>query len=154
VGAALVLVLAAWALWPVTVLELRAGPEGRLVKAIPVATGDRIVYGFTHSVQKSRVVEVLEVAPGNHLVVRETIYEDTGAGLPSDLPDGQFSMGADGKFHITGMSRDIPVWRVRVAFTAQQTLEVGAESFRLDSLAPPTTVLTVGAVTRPRFGPS
>lgn len=122
-----------------------------MVKAIPVSVGDRIVYGYTHSVEKSRVTEVLEVAPDDHLTVRETIYEDTSRGLPSDVPDGKFSIDPDGKFHITGMNRDLPVWPVRVAFTAEQTVQVENETFRLDSLAPPTTLITVSAVTGPRF---
>lgn len=144
--------LALWALWPVTVLEIRAGPEERLVKAIRVTPRERITYRYLHSVQKTPVDEVIEVVSNGHLVVRETAYETFGAGLPSDLPDGTFVADAGtGRFRILDMSRDLPEWRVRVAFTAEQTLEVRGERFRLDSLAAPTTVLVIAAVHRPRF---
>ncbi len=139
-------------LWPATFLEIRAGEGGKLLKAIPVTRGERVTYSYVHSVMKTRVDEVLEVAAGDHLVVRETLYDMFGAGLPSDVPDGIVSIdAATGKFRISQMSRDLPIMRVRVGFVAQQTLEVGAEMIRLDSLAPPTSLLVVGAATRPRI---
>ncbi len=144
--------LAAWALWPTSTLDIRAGREERLVKSIPVTIGERITYSYLHSVQKKPIDEVLEIAPNDHLVVRETTYEMTGAGLPSDVLDGDFVIDpATGKWKIINMSRDIPEWHVRVAFTAQQTLEVSGEKFRLDSLATPTTLLVVGIANHPRI---
>lgn len=150
--ALLVCMSALWALWPTTILEIRAGQDGQMVKIIPVTTGQWITYTYFHSVQKKPIDEMLEVAPNGHLVVRETVYEMTGAGLPSDVLDGDFKIDPkDGKFHIVNMSRDVPVFRVRVAFTAEQTLEVGAQKFRLDSLATPMTLLVIDVVSRPRI---
>src|SRR5450756_747098 len=131
--------VAPWAFWPTSVLEIHAGQEERLVKAMLVTPGERITYTYLHSVQKKPVEEVLEIASNGHLVVRETTYEMTGAGLPSDVLDGDFTIDpTTGKWKIINMSRDIPEWHARVAFTAQQTLEVGGEKFRFDSLATPT----------------
>jgi hypothetical protein len=144
--------LAAWALWPTPTLDIRTGQGERLVKSIPVATGERITYTYFHSVQKKPIDEVLEIVANGHLVVRETTYEMTGAGLPSDVLDGDFIIDpATGKWKIINMSRDIPEWHVRVAFTAQQTLEVGGDKFRLDSLATPTSLLIVGVANHPRI---
>jgi hypothetical protein len=143
---------ALWATWPETVLEIRAGEGGSLVKVIPVSTGERITYSYLHSVQKSRVDEVLQVDPNGHLVVKETEYDMFGAGLPSDLPDGDLSLDANsGRFRITNMSRDIPVLRIRVAFTAEQTLDVKGDRFRLDSLAAPTSLLVIEVGSRHRI---
>jgi len=145
-------VLGFWALQPVDVLEIRTGPEGQLVKSVPVVPGDKITYSYVHSIQKRPVVEIMEVASNRHLVVREAVYDMVGVGLPSDVPDGTLFLDeATGKFHIVGMSRDIPVWRVRVAFTAEQTLELPGEKFTLDSLAAPLTLLEISVVQRPRF---
>jgi len=144
--------LAAWAFWPASYLEIRLGQDGPVVKSLPISAGERIVYTYRHSVQLRPVVEILEAAPNGHLVVRETVYDMFGVGLPSDLPDGELTLDSvNGKFRITGMNRDIPVLLVRVAFTAEQTLEVRGEQFRLDSLAAPTTLLRVEMVTRPRI---
>ena len=76
----------------------------------------------------------------------------TGAGLPSDVLDGDFTIDpTTGKLKIINMSRDIPEWHARVAFTAQQTLEVGGEKFRFDSLATPTSLLIIGVTNRPHM---
>lgn len=144
--------LLVWSVSPTSTLQIRIGEEGQLVRAIPVAPGERITYRYLHSVQKAWVDEVMEVTPNGHLVVRETAYDMYGAGLPSDLPDGAFVFDtANNRFRIVDMSRDLPVWRVRVAFTAEQTLEVRGERIRLDSLASPTTLLVIDVGSRPRI---
>lgn len=143
--------LTLWILWPVPVLEIRAGQDGRLLRTVPIQVGDRITYRYLHSVQKAPVDEIMEVGSNGHLVVRETIYEMVGAGLPSDCPDGEMSFDASTrKFRIVGMSRDISPWRVRVAFTAEQALEVRGDRLRLDCLAEPTTLLVIDVAFRPR----
>ncbi len=148
-GAGLIL---AWAAWPVTVLEIRAGTEERLVKSLPVDAGERIVYTYRHSIQTTLVDEILEVAPGGRLVVRETLYDMTGVGLPSDVPDGEVSIDpATNRFRISNMSRDLSPWRVRVGYVSEQTLRVRDLVFRLDSLAPPPTLLVVRPVEGPRI---
>ncbi len=140
-----------WALWPVTVLEIRSGPGGPLLKSIPVSTGERVVYSYIHSIQTTRVDEMLDVGRDGHMIVRETLYDMAGVGLPSDVPDGDFSIDpVTKKFHITNMNRDIPEWRVRVGTISAQTLEVDGEAFRLDSLAPPMSLLVIGPATQPR----
>ncbi len=117
-----------------------------------MSTGDRVVYSYIHSIQKTRVDEMLEVGTGGHMIVRETLYDMAGVGLPSDVPDGDFSIDpVTKKFHITNMNRDIPEWRVRVGTIAEQTLEVNGNEFRLDSLAPPMTLLVIGPASRPRL---
>jgi hypothetical protein len=152
--AALALALAgflAWSMWPTTVLEIREGDGGRLLRQVPVEPGEMITYSYRHSVQKTRVDEMLEVA-SDHLVVRATIFDVYGAGLPSDIPDGDPSIDPEtGKFRILNMSRVLPSWPVRVAFTAEQTLEIGGTEFRLDSLASPTTLLVIDVASPPRL---
>jgi hypothetical protein len=145
-------ILLAWLLWPVTVLEIRQGEDGPLLKEIPVTSGERITYTYVHSIQKRPVDEIMEVGSNDHLVLRETAYDMYGVGLPSDVLDGTpYTDPKDGRFHILNMSRDIPVWLVRVGFVSEQTLEVRGETFRLDSLAPPMTLLEIGVASRARL---
>ncbi len=156
VWAPLVAVVAAalltWSLWPTTVLEIRLGEDGPLVKVLPVALGQRITYSYVHSIQKRPVDEILEVAAIGHLVVRETDYDMLGVGLPSDVLDGDYVFDNENKrFRIVNMSRDLPVMRVRVATTVSQTLKVGEEQFRLDSLAKPMSLLVIDVASRPRI---
>lgn len=145
-------VLLLWAVWPVTVLELRAGPGGPLLKSIPVSTGERVVYSYVHSIQRTRIDETLEVGRDGHMIVREALYDMTGYGLPSDILDGEFSIDPETKkFHITNMSRDIPEWRARIGTMSETSLEVRGEVIRLDTVAPPMTSLVIGPATRSRF---
>jgi hypothetical protein len=142
-----------WMLWPITVLEIRVGENGPVAKSLPVTAGERLTYRYQHSVEKGWIDEILEIAPNGHLVVRETLYDAAGRGIPSDNPDGDFSVDpVTHRLRVSNMNRDIPSWPVRVAFTAQQTVQIGDETFRLDSLAPPTTLLTVSVVTHSRLG--
>ena len=142
-----------WAFWPIWVLEIRGGWDDQPIKIVPVAIGDRITYSYLHSVQKTPVDEVIEISAGGHLTVREAVYGMFGAGLPSDLPDGTFSVDeAQGKFHISNMSRELPTpWRIRVAFTPGQTIEIHGEKLNLASLVSPTKELAVDVVRRPRL---
>ncbi len=148
----IVATLLAWAFWPVTVLEIHKGEDGPVVKAMPVTLGQRITYSYVHSIQKRPVDEILEVASIGHLVVRETDYDMMGVGLPSDVLDGDFVFDDErDKFRIVNMSRDLPVMRVRVATTISQTMTVGGDKFKLDSLATPMTLLVIDVVSRPRI---
>ncbi len=120
-----------------------------MVKAMPVTVGQRITYGYVHSIQKRPVDEILEVASIGHLVVRETDYDMMGVGLPSDVLDGDFVFDNENKkFRIVNMSRDLPAMRVRVATTISQTMTVGGEKFKLDSLATPMTLLVIDVASR------
>lgn len=140
-----------WMLWPTMALEIHQGDGGPVLKTMPVNPGDRFTYTYVHSVQKRPVDEILEVTSDGHLVVRETVYDMLGVGLPSDILDGDFVFDDENnRFRIVNMSRDLPIMRVRVAFTAEQTLKVGSERFRLDSLATPMTLLVIEAASRPR----
>ena len=122
-----------------------------MLDTVPVGLGDIITYSYRHSVEKTRVDEMMEVA-SDHFVVRSTVYDMTGAGLPSDLLGGDLSIdAATGKFRIDNMTLDMPDWRVRVAFTAEQTVEIHGREFRLDSLAPPATLLVLDVTSRPRI---
>lgn len=143
--------LLVWGLWPTTALEIRAGPEEKLVRSIPVSPGERITYSYVHSVQQTPVDEIIEVSANGHLIVRETVYDMFGAGLPSDSQGSSFSVDANNhKFVISGMSRDMESWPVRVTFTPGQTLEIRGEKIPFSSLAPPTTRLVIHVAMVPR----
>ncbi|MGE5617688.1 MAG: DUF1850 domain-containing protein [Sphingomonadaceae bacterium] len=146
-----VVAVVVWLFWPTMALEIHRGEGGPVVKTMRVNPGDRFTYTYLHSVQKRPVEEILEVTSDGRLVVRETAYDMLGVGLPSDVLDGDFVFDDENdKFRIVNMARDLPVMRVRVAFTAEQTLKVGSEEFRLDSLATPMTLLVIEAASRPR----
>lgn len=148
-GAAILLL---WAFSPTTVLEFHLGENGPLLKVMPVTLGQRITYTYVHSIQKRPVDEILEVASIGHLVVRETDYDMLGVGLPSDVLDGDYVFDKENKkFKIINMNRDLPVMRVRVATTISQTMTVGVEKFKLDSLAAPMSLLVVDVASQPRI---
>ena len=55
---------------------------GKIVFLRPVYEGDRYAVRFIHSVARRPVDEIYEIAP-DASVLRETVYDMTGAGLPT-----------------------------------------------------------------------
>lgn len=75
----------------------------------------RFTIRFIHSWARTPVEEIFQVDEENNIVLRETVYEDFGAGLPYELtPESQMSMTVEnGKVHIRDMHRIVPDLQVR-----------------------------------------
>ena len=86
----------------------------------------RFTIRFLHSWARSPVDEVFQTDAGNDIVLKETIYEDFGAGLPHEPEPGRpvSSMTVEnGKIHIRDINRTVPDLQVRVGrFVAAHTL--------------------------------
>ena len=91
---------------PVKSLTLRDG-EDKLLAVYPLANGKTFSVRYIHSVQKTPVLEIFFINTEGVIELRETIYEDFGAGLPF-LMDGKkvFSSGG-GKFRISGYAQPL-----------------------------------------------
>ena len=110
---------------------------GRVIYRKPVAAGDSFDIVFTHSVARTPVVERFRVQADNTLLLHETIYQDFGAGLPSEADEGaQVHVGPEG-IRIYNMSRVMPVISLRVGSTARHQLRCGEDLVELADLVEP-----------------
>ena len=91
---------------PLKSLILRSGDD-EVLAVFPLAKGETFSVRYIHSVQKTPVLEVFFINTEGDIELRETIYEDFGAGLPF-LVDGSkvFSSGG-GKFRISGYAQPL-----------------------------------------------
>lgn len=71
---------------------------------IPVRKGDTFSLKYTHSVQKTPVVENFVVVAADELVLDSTVYQTYGVGLPFLPGEGNFEQRGD-KFVLTNFGR-------------------------------------------------
>ncbi len=108
--------------------------DGAVVFLRPVREGERYAVRFIHSVARTPVDEIYEVARGAS-VLRETVYDMMGAGLPSEPLEGQTFTVENGKFHIRGFDLRIPALTYRTGrVVADHRLLIGPENVPLGRL--------------------
>ncbi len=96
--------------------------------------GDEFEIRYTHSVARSLVLEKLRIMPDGRMMVYETVYQDFGAGLPSELDEGaQAEVGPEG-VRITGMKRLMGSIPLRVGSIARHQIAFGSDIVDLISL--------------------
>ncbi len=79
--------------------------------------GDLWYIEFTHSVQKTPVQEYFLVQGVDNLLMKETIYQSLGVGLPFLPSDGKLNVTKDGHF-VLAMNRKFETVKVRTGLEA------------------------------------
>lgn len=115
------------------VLQAVAG-GGRVLYERQVAPGDEFEIRYTHSVARTVVLEKFRVRPDGKITVFETIYQDFGAGLPSELDEGAQVEVGPGGVRITGMERVMSSIPLRVGSIARHQIAFGSDVVDLISL--------------------
>lgn len=107
-------------------LYFRSGGETLL--SFPTRSGDAFSIRFIHSVQKTPVVENLEIdAAESGFVLVSTQYQSFGVGLPFLLEEGDFTQEGD-YFVFRNMKRKMPQLTLRTGVGTRLTiLYKGAE---------------------------
>ena len=95
---------------------------------------------FVHSVQKTPVIEELELKNGEFLL-RRTKYQSQGVGLPFDNHDGTFYRDKD--WFIFDMNRKFPFLELRTGKGTQLTLSIGNNTYELYKIFPVGTKIIV-----------
>ncbi len=134
-GAAIVVTITAsvflWFTCSVPCLVLKNGDTGKIIRVFPVQEGDEFAVTFVHSVNKSPVTEVYRITRDGIYVVR-TIYYAFGAGVLSELTDGQrLAYGADGGMIVSGFNRRLDPLSYIVGTVSDHTLQIGGEVISL-----------------------
>lgn len=86
-------------------LQLLDAHTGRSYGSFPVKVGDSFRIGFIHSVNKSPVIDCYRIRRDG-IYVESTIYYSFGAGVQTELEEGQtLSYGEDGSMIVSGFDR-------------------------------------------------
>lgn len=110
-GAAAILTAAAL-FFPLRVLSVE-DEHGTVPFLVPVAVGERYTVRFIHSVMRRPVDEIYEIGPASS-ILRETVYDMMGAGLPSAPEPGQTFTVEGNRFRISGFNLSIPLLTYRI----------------------------------------
>lgn len=131
----LAIVVAVAGLFPVHVLQIEAPRKGKVVFVRSLQPGDRFSLMYRHSVELCRVWDYFRIDGQYRLVLDETVFGSSNAGLPSVLGDGErFTRGATAS-RISNMRRILPAVEIWVNRRYENTLEFGGRKIRLPELA-------------------
>jgi len=107
--------------------------------------GGRFTIRFIHSWARTPVDEIFQVNAGNDIVLKETIYEDFGAGLPHEPEPGRPASSMtieNGKIHIRDIDRIVPNLQIRTGrVIAGHTLIYGDKYVPFSNFAAPGSVV-------------
>jgi len=129
-----------------TCLLLKDGDTGRLLAVFPIENGGEFSVRFVHSVNKTPVTDVYQVR-GRGIFVLRTVYYSFGAGVQSEIQDGQtLAYGEDGSMTVDGFNRRMDKLSYIVGTVSDHVLEIGGRSVSLRELCGRNTTIrfTVG----------
>lgn len=88
-------------------LTVRNGDTKAVYTRMKVAEGDEFSIGFIHSVNKSPLTDVYQIKDHRIYVVR-TIYYGFGAGVQTEIEDGQtLTYGDNGEMIVSGFNQEM-----------------------------------------------
>ena len=117
------------------------GTEHATVAVVDAAEGLPLTIEFLHSVQRTPVIEELEFHTGE-FILRRTIYQSQGVGLPFDAADGNFRRVGD-KFIMDNMNRPLKNLELRTGKGTRLTVTVDGKTFALYEKFPVGTKIFV-----------
>lgn len=105
-------------------LILKNGDTGEVITSFPLNDGDEFSVSFIHSVNNSPVTDVYQLR-GNRIYVIKTIYYNFGAGVQTELEEGQtFEYGQDGSMIVSGFNRPLDNLSYIVGTVSDHTLQI------------------------------
>ena len=117
------------------------GTESRAVAVVDAENNLPLTIEFMHSVQKTPVIEELELRNGEFVLLR-TKYKSQGVGLPFDASDGNFYR--DGEWFIMdNMNRHFKNLELRTGKGTQLKITLNGREFDLYKKFPPGTKIIV-----------
>lgn len=117
------------------------GTERATVAVVDAAEGLPLTIGFMHSVQRTPVTEELFFSAGE-FILRRTIYQSQGVGLPFDATDGTFRREGD-KFIMDDMNRRFKNLELRTGKGTRLTVTLADKKFALYKKFPVGTKIVV-----------
>lgn len=107
------------------------GKGTQLIKAVEASPDTTVEISFIHSVQKTRVEELLVVDEARSgFVLQSTRYHSFGVGLPFMETDGNFHREGN-TFVMEDMNRHFKELNLRTGVGTELTVKIDGESYRL-----------------------
>ena len=120
--------------------KIFVGNQFQTVAVINSSENLPITIKFIHSVQKTPVIEELELKNGEFVLVR-TKYKSQGVGLPFDAADGTFHR--DNDWFIFDMNRKFHDLELRTGKGTQLTVILDGKTYELYKIFPIGTKIIV-----------
>ncbi|MBQ2830277.1 MAG: DUF1850 domain-containing protein [Oscillospiraceae bacterium] len=115
-------------------LVLHDVERGGVFAAYPMEEGDSFSVEFIHSVNKSPVVDVYRIFEGE-IFVEETIYYHFGAGVQTELNEGEtLTYGEDGSMIVGNIHQNREGMVYRVGTVSDHILTIGQTQISLRDL--------------------
>ena len=115
------------------------GTENKAVAVVNAEENMPLTINFTHSVQKTPVIEELEFDGENFILLR-TKYKSHGVGLPFMESDGDFRE-ENGIFIMDNMNRPIKNLELRTGVGTELTITLDGQEFKLYEKFPAGTLI-------------
>jgi hypothetical protein len=137
-GAAIVVIIAVsvflYFLVSFPCLILKNADTGKTLAVYPIEEGSEFSVTFVHSVNKSPVTDVYKICNGEIYVIR-TIYYSFGAGVQTEIEEGQFlEYGEDGSMIVSGLDRPMHNLSYIVGTVSDHILEINGSPVKLREL--------------------
>lgn len=113
---------------------MRNGDTGEVYARYQVEEGEEFSIGFIHSVNKSPLTDVYEIK--NHKIyVTKTIYYGFGAGVQTEIEDGQtLTFGDHGEMIVSGFNQEMSHLSYIVGTVSDHTLTISGQEISLRDL--------------------
>lgn len=137
----LIALAAAMILFTLNTPKIFVGTENRTIAVVDAEEGLPLKIEFTHSVQRTPVIEELEYRSGSFVLLR-TKYKSQGVGLPFDASDGNFRREGEW-FVMDDMNRRVPNLELRTGKGTQLKITLNGREHELYKKFPLGTKIIV-----------
>ena len=115
---------------------------GQTERSIPLGQSRIFSLRYTHSVEKTPVIETFRVLDDGRLLLISTAYKSYGVGLPSLPSEGKLTV-RDGWFVLEDLQREYQDIRLRVGPEAAVLLELEQQSYPLHQWYPAGSLVII-----------
>jgi hypothetical protein len=111
-----------------------------IILRLPAKAGEQLSLTYTHSVQKTQVIENIVIQANGSLVVDSTEYESFGVGLPFLASEGHFRQEGN-RFILENIGRSLDMINLRAGPEAQLKLSFHDQTYALFQMVPNGTLI-------------
>ena len=121
--AAALLILSQRSGWYLVVTDARTGQEAA---RYPLEAGDQFAVGFIHSVNLRPLVDVYQISDDHQMYAEETIYNQFGAGVQTQVNEGEtMTIGSDNAIVVGSIHQLFEEFTCSVGVVSDRTLMLG-----------------------------
>ena len=124
-------------------LVMKNFKTGETYLEVPLTDDHLFSVSYTHSVNKSLVEEYYTITPQDGIVLVKARYNNFGAGVATELTDGQY-LSYDDENYMVINNMHVPISQLvyKVGTVSDHILHIGDESWHLKEYAPELTSVT------------